>query len=305
MSDWNNSPADFHRLSLHTNTPDRIKQTMSGHNDTFTTDEIRPRDEPVMPNSIMVTTPYPATHFPVGLTQLDYDRDRNIRIGAYFDSIKFIESSQTFSAWIHLDAWFDSIMYSAGCTWLPISKPDRDFQHGSVAIKPNQLVQKITFGQEYVSAPKVVVWLKGFDIERNANWHLSVNATYVTTRGFTLKGEVWGGTQLYGHGMKVAWIAYPASRPNIDSGRFHTSELREWRNVRHEHSKTVTFDKGFGRAPRVYFALNRIDFTNNGNLSIKANVEGVTAQGMTLHLDSWGDAEMYSTEGQWIAIQDL
>lgn len=278
---------------------------MSGHDDAFHTDEVRPWNEPDGSNSTIVTTAYPAKYFPIGLTSVDYDRSRNIRIRSYFDDVRFIESSHMFNARIHLDAWSDSVMYSAACTWLPICKPDRDFQHGNVAIGHDRLVRKITFGQEYASTPKVVVWLNGFDVESNTDWKFSVDATYVTRRGFTLKGVVWGGTQLYGDGMEVSWIAYPASRPNIDSGRFFTSELRNWQNVRHEHSKAVSFDKPFDRPPRVYFALNRIDLTNKGNMSLKAYVENVTAHGMVLHLDSWGGAQMYSTEGQWIAIQDL
>lgn len=207
------------------------------------------------------------------------------------------------SATIHLDAWDDSIMYSAACTWLPTFRRDREFQYGRVTINPNQLVHGITFEHEYTSIPNVVVWLNGFEIGEGADWKLSVGAMNVTTKGFALKGKIWGGTRLY-H-MEATWIAYPSSRPNIDSGGFDTAEVRDWQTPQHEHTKAVTFSKHFVRAPRVYFALNRVDSRHTNNLRLRAHVSGVTTQGMNVHLDSWCNANMHTAEGQWVAIQDL
>lgn len=48
-----------------------------------------------------------------------------------------------------------------------------------------------------------------------------------------------------------------------------------------------------------------IDYANKLNPHINAHADGATAQGMTLHLDSWPNTAMYSTEGKWIATQDL
>lgn len=275
---------------------------MSGHNDEFSTNHFRTGQQPALLNSMVITTSSPATAYPIGISHLSFANGRDIRITSYFDNVKPIESSGKFNATIHLDGWGDSVFWGATCTWLPTSHPDREFQHGRVIIKPDQLIHGVTFDQEYASVPKVVVWLSGFHVDKDTTWQFRVDTSRVTTKGFTLKGEVWGTTKL--HQMEATWVAYPSSRSNIESGQFIVTAA-EGLQVPHQNSKAVTFGKQFDRAPRVYFAINRIDTTNRVPMRIMSYVGDVTSREMILHINSWDGTRMYSVEGQWIAIQDL
>lgn len=279
---------------------------MSGHNNAFSTEQLRTRQEAALSNSMSIITSSPAVEYPIGLTRIASERTRDITITSYFDNVKFIESNKAFSATIHLDGWGDSTLQQAACTWLPVCSPDRDFQHGRVVINRDCLIHGVTFNQEYASTPNVVVWLSGFHLGEGTSWQFRVDATQVTTKGLILKAEVWGTTVL--HRMEVTWIAYPPSRSNIESGGFTNTWIPVGAVSRcppHDYSTIITFKKNFDRAPRVYFALNRIDMTNEGDMRIVSDVQDVTCEEMTLNIHSWSDTRMYSGEGQWIAIQDF
>ncbi|CAE6491057.1 unnamed protein product [Rhizoctonia solani] len=275
---------------------------MANHSALFNTNDVRDWTKPQLQHSKDFTTAYPATNFPLGINCVDYDKSKNIRIKSYVDTVKFQEKDDTFTMKCHLDAWGDSIMYSTGCTWLAHFN-DRAFQSGIADVKPTQeyTTVNVKFNHEYASPPKVVCWLRAFDLDKDGDWRIDVTPVDVGTKGCTLKFRQWGTTKSYW--IQASWIAYPADRSDIDSGSFDTQEQRDWQKPQHEHQKKVTFSKKFTRPPVVYFAISRIDETNKGNMRAKSYVKDVTAQGMTVHLDSWHDTVMYTTVGQWIAFQ--
>jgi hypothetical protein len=156
---------------------------------TFNTEQVRPADEPQFESSMEVSTPFHATSTPVGISWLDINPNANIRIKDYASNV-----SGRNRAAIHLDAWGDTILYSADCTWLDLCKDDRDFQYGtssagSLSQNPNQSSTQINFEKPYGSVPKIVVWLQELDIDKRANWRGNAHAENVTTTGFTL---IWG-----------------------------------------------------------------------------------------------------------------
>ncbi|CAE7160993.1 unnamed protein product [Rhizoctonia solani] len=275
---------------------------MANHSALFNTNDVRDWTKPQLQHSKEFTTAYPATHFPLGINYLDYDKSKNIRVKTYFDGAKYNDKDDTFVGKCHLDAWGDSLMYSTGCTWLAHFN-DRAFQSGVAGVDPTQeyTTVDVTFKDEYASTPKLVCWLRAFDVDKNGDWRIDVSATDVTTKGCKLKFRVWGSTKAYW--IEASWIAHPSDRSDIESGLFDTQEKRPWEKPQHEHQKQVTFSKPFTRPPRVYYAISRIDETNKGNLRAKSTVTDTTAKGMTIHLDSWNDTEMYTTVGQWIAYQ--
>ncbi|CUA72091.1 hypothetical protein RSOLAG22IIIB_10064 [Rhizoctonia solani] len=116
------------------------------------------------------TTAYPATNFALGINAIDYDKSKNVHIKSYFDTVKYSDKDYTFTAKCRLDAWGDSIMYSAGCTWLGHFS-DRAFQGGIASVKPSQeyTTVDVTFKNEYATVPKVVCWLRAFDLDKGGD----------------------------------------------------------------------------------------------------------------------------------------
>ncbi|KAG8703281.1 hypothetical protein FRC09_004259 [Ceratobasidium sp. 395] len=273
--------------------------------------DVRPWNQPRLNNSKSIDNPFDlASGVPIGLNWLDIEHEKRPRIKAYTSN-----PSSGCSSTVHLDAWGDTVLYSAGCTWLDIGKHDRDFQFASgkmgcsVSAKlrgatdnRGKWTVKVAFDRPYARVPKVVTWLQEFELDNDHKWNLKSYVENVTTTGFTL--TVKGSSDTWIYKATACWIAHPSNRANITSGRFDSVDVCPASQPRQQHSKTITFDKKFERAPRVYAALNYFDITNGANLRIKALVKDVTAQGLTLSIESWGDTVLNSAGVSYIAIEE-
>jgi hypothetical protein len=269
----------------------------------FNTQEVRPWNEPRPATSKEIAFSRPLPAVALGLTSLDVLCNANVRVKTYADHI----TSQGFA--VHADSWGDTVLCSAGCSWLEVGAHDPGFQCGVFNTmedhpwdKPQQkTARQIQFARPYAVPPKVVVWLNSVDLSSSHNWRVKVLATDVTTTGFVLHIESWADSVLYTAG--ATWIALPADRPGLCTGTFNTMEVRSWDKPQHNHSKAVSFQGlGFSSAPRVVLGLNSLDFDCRRNLRVNLTAEGISAAGMTLNLNSWADTVMYSAGGSYILI---
>jgi len=277
---------------------------MSTDPNTFNTMQVRAWNQPQLLNSTDVPVPAHDMGFPMGLNWLDIDKTHNIRIKSYSDDIT------PKSVRVHLDAWADTILYSAGSTWLDVCQNDRDFQYGTFATTDDhpwnqpqaQTSRNIKFNKAYAEPPKVVCWINALDMDMNNNWRCKVYASDIKADGFTLHIDTWGDTKLYLGG--ATWIAHPANRTNIASGTYNTMDIRPWDKPQLVNGGKVTFDKAFQRNPLVLVALNSIDIGNPANLRIRATMKNVSTKGMDWNIDAWADTVLYSAGATYLAIQD-
>lgn len=274
--------------------------------DTFNTNQIRLWNNPQLKNSIEIPTPIHCASLPIGLNSLDVDRRANLRIQASIDCAA-PDTEYAAKPVVHLNAWDDTILYHAGCTWLDVCKHDRDFQFGtyttgSMSWNSGKPSIEIKFDKPYTTAPKIVVWLKELDVANNANCRIGASASDITTTGFKLTIKTWADTTLYK--ATATWIAHPSNRPNIMSGSFNISDIRPWNQPQLKNSKKIKFDKKFECIPRVLVALNGLDVSNDANLRVNTVAKDITTEGMTLHIDSWADTTLYWAEASYLAIHD-
>ncbi|KAG9076693.1 hypothetical protein FS749_011497 [Ceratobasidium sp. UAMH 11750] len=144
----------------------QVSDEMSSDNpNIFNTLEIRPWETPRLLNSkAIVNGPCHGASFPIGLNWLNFGRNGNIRIKAY-------AQADPVGGTVHLDASGDTILYSAGCTWLNVYKDDRDFQFGTFSTVGKEdshpsWTSQINFEKPYAVAPKVVVWFQELDFDK-------------------------------------------------------------------------------------------------------------------------------------------
>ncbi|KAG9087495.1 hypothetical protein FRC07_012812, partial [Ceratobasidium sp. 392] len=153
----------------------------------FNTMEVRPWDKPRLQNSKKIDDPFDMTSgAPIGLNWLNIDHTTQPRIKAYTSN-----PSSGCSSTVHLDAWDDTVLYSAGCTWLDVGTHDRDFQFGSyftggMTDNRGKWSTQVKFERPYARVPKVVTWLQEFDLDKNHKWCIKAYVEKVTTTGFTL-----------------------------------------------------------------------------------------------------------------------
>lgn len=275
--------------------------------DTFYTADIRPSSKPQLENdkvfSLSDTNP---ADFPIGLTYIDIGRSANIRITAYTDSV-----TQD-SVKVHLDSWEDTVLYSAGCTWLGGYAEDCGIQFGHFSTtddhprdKPKpQTSRKITFSKPFNgSPPKVIVWLNELNMSNKTNWRCKAYTSDITADSFIVHIDTWADTTLYS--ASVSWIAHPANSPKIASGSFNTMDVRPWFIPLSKNKGTAKFDVKFKSIPRVVVALDWLDIGNRGNLRLRLAKSNVSTEGLMWNIDAWGDTILYSAGASYIALLDI
>jgi hypothetical protein len=278
---------------------------------TYTTREQRPWFPPVARNVKQVTFSPPHDTPPdvaVGLTELDISNAANIRISAFADRITSTDMS------VHLDAWSNTSLYSAGCTWLEDRQAEfDDLQVGNFSTKelhpwhePTKTNSKyIRFPRAFSSPPKVLVWLKSVDMAKNFNWRVEAYPSRdVSTTGFTININTWADSILYS--ADAAWIAYrePADRARVHSGAADTKQYRPWSPAQLNNGGRIDFPADtFDRLPKtLLLAVNRFDFDCRRNIRFRAFADTISEAGFRWHVDSWADSLCYGAGITYIAF---
>ena len=271
----------------------------------FNTQEIRPWNQPAQRYATekYFHTKYPSTPgLALGLNWLDIDGSRNIRINSLAEDV----TDEKFTA--VLDTWSDTILYSAGMTWLEVGPQFNFIQTGNFNTQdvrawnnPQlQTSKRIEFSTQFQdSPPTLVCFLTSLDMSNDKNWRVRAYATDVNLTGFTIHVDSWSDSILYSAG--VTWIAYPANIPGVASGRFSTSDIRPWNQPQQDNSSQVTFGKAFSHVPKVLMALDELDYDHGKNLRLRVSTSSVDPTGFQWHLQTWADSVMWSSGASYFA----
>lgn len=274
----------------------------------FYTSEVRPWNQPRADTSKQISfiSPYSAPPgLPIGLNMLDIGNDAFIRIHSHSSNVK----NDRFS--ININTWADTKLYGGGCTWLEIEKNNTDFQFGAFNTledfnwddPQSHHTRLITFPRSYSAPPRVVVWLTVLEMRHTSDWRVKTYETNVTATGFTIHIETLGDSVLnFG---TATWVAYPADKPGVLSGRFSTMDIRPPVHPQLYNSGHVSFGKDhdmFTAPPRVLMAINSFEISCKHFLRLKVNASTINASGMTWHIDSWDDTILYSAGASYIAV---
>lgn len=271
----------------------------------FNTLEIRPWDKPAQAATKRQEFAKPFSSPPslaVGLNWLDLERTGNVRVKAFPDRVT------NTSADMHIDTWADTILWSGGCTWFASGDPE--FQVGQFSTvddhpwdKPiPQTSRRIKFDRSYGAAPSIVVWLNQLDMEIGRNWRVKAYATDIDAHGFTIHIDTWADSILWS--ASASWIAYPAGKPGVASGRYSTEDMRPWNQPQLFNAGRADFPEGaFEGPPKVLIALNSLDMDQAHNLRVKLSADSVSKNGMNWHIDAWADTVLYMAGASYIALR--
>jgi len=262
------------------------------------TQEVRSWDNPQKETTKEVTfgKPFVAPpRLPVGFNALDLGRYDHIRVTANAENI----TKEGFTA--SLNTWVGSVIYSAGASWLELGPGYLEFQNGEFSTRDEyhwsnpqrETSRRIYFARPFITPPKVIVFLKELDMDKDKNWRVVTNVSDIDTNGFNIHIKTWNDSILYA--ATAGWIAYPEDRPYVFSCTASTGDIRHWSKPQHLNSKSIDFGGvQFWRTPSVFMAINSLDFDHRANLRIKVKAKNVTATGLTWHMKSWGDSIFYS-----------
>ena len=272
----------------------------------WNTRDVRPPNKPqeVTTKNITFGTPFSAPpKLPLGFNLLDLDKSTNVRAIASADDI----TKEGFT--ISLNTWGDGILHAAGASWFELSRSYYEYQTGEFSTeddhpwnKPQlETSRRINFARPFITPPKVIVFLRQFDMDKSRSWRITAKASDIEANGFTIHINTWSDCILYR--AVAGWIAYPGDRPYIFSGIAATGDVRSWQNPQLLNSTSIGFGGvQFWRTPNVFMAINSFAFRNTANLRIKVKAKNVTPTGLTWRMDSWGDSIFISGAVSILAV---
>ncbi|KAK4192246.1 hypothetical protein QBC35DRAFT_484691 [Podospora australis] len=276
---------------------------------TFNTIEIRPSTETSIKEHMKRFTWSTSYSSPpkiaLGLNYMDISRATVPRVKT------FATDTTTTKTDININTYAgDTTLYAAGATWFRHAASDPDFQSGHWSTQSHhpwnqpqtQTAKQITFDRAYSAPPKVIVWLTQLDMNNNANFRVRALISNITTTGFVLNLDTWSDSTLYV--AAATWIAYPANKAGVASGRFTTDDVRPWDKPTLNTQKTISFPANTftDKTPTVLVGLNMIDTDRYKNIRVSVGATGVSKSGFTWHLDSWADSTTYRAGASYLAF---
>lgn len=70
------------------------------------------------------------------------------------------------------------------------------------------------------------------------------------------------------------------------------------------YTKYINFDKGFDVVPKVIVSVAKLEANNDTNLRYDVTAEGVSRDGFTLRIKTWGDTRILNIGGDWLAFSN-
>ncbi|KGO44750.1 Peptidase M12A, astacin [Penicillium expansum] len=190
-----------------------------------------------------------------------------------------------------------------------LASTDTEFQLGNFdtlelhawnEAKP-QNTKRVVFERSFTEPPKVVVWLQGFDMDKQKCWKIGVHASNISSEGFDVHIDTWGESQLYSG--SASWIAYPADKTGIVSGVVDSSISQEQSLHGQYKGGRVDFPRGiFDRKHRVHLAIKSFNCDNKHDLRLKAVAENVSKDGFDWKVETWSNSVL---NGAGISYLDL
>lgn len=104
--------------------------------------------------------------------------------------------------------------------------------------------------------------------------------------------------------LYVSWAPEIVRNKNtLIIGRFHTSEVRSSKDVRHETSKLITFDPSYAMVPGIVIGLTSLDIDRDTISRVSAFASEIQCQGFKMHIDSWIDTKPYGAGCSWLQVE--
>lgn len=138
--------------------------------------------------------------------------------------------------------------------------------------------------------PTVLPGLNAFDI---STVRIDVQVRSVADNSAQIELFTWGDAAHYSSGC--AWLKIPAGERDLQWGTFR----RSGRDV--QQSCRVTFARPYAAPPKVIAWLTAVDTDPSSYCRAVTYPSDVTAEGFTIHLDTWCNTTLVSAAATWLA----
>lgn len=200
------------------------------------------------------------------------------------------------SSSLQVGTWADSRLYAASIQWMAIPSSNPDFQSGTIAIPSGGSNNRVTFPKPFTSQPQVFYTFNRIDI--STIWHLNMNVNTITTRGFNYEVRPVGDAIMTSAG--ISWVAFTGNLPEVG---VYTVQPKA-KNKTESFKGSITFDKSFFHAPKVFIGLSKMHITDQ-TIRFELKVYNVTPTGMNWEVITWGDTTVQELRLTFLVIGEV
>ncbi|OQD80181.1 hypothetical protein PENANT_c038G09782 [Penicillium antarcticum] len=158
---------------------------------------------------------------------------------------------------------------------------------------------QVNFEPKYPEPPAIAVGLTELDISKEFNVRIKAYADRVTQSGFVIHADSWADTVLFSAG--AAWFEVASTDTEFQIGHFDTLELRPWNEAEQQNTKRIIFENSFTKPPKVVVWLQGFDMDKHKCWKIAVHASNISSEGFDVHIDTWGESQLYSGSASWIA----
>lgn len=183
--------------------------------------------------------------------------------------------------------------------------PAKQVRDNATGLTLSQDITQIEFLRDTYAEgrpPRIITWLTGLDLGKDANWRIRCFARAITHKGFELVIETWADTVCYS--ASASWVAHPADQEGVQSGKVSSSNVRDWFPPVAKTKGKVTFagNGAFEKTPKVFIGLSELDMDSAKKLRVKVFADKITPDGFIWHGETWDDSLLYTVGADWIAF---
>ncbi len=163
-------------------------------------------------------------------------------------------------------------------------------------------IKTFEFSEPYLEPPRVLIGISHLDVDFRQVLRARASVSEVTPRSFRPVLETWADTKCYG--ISGSWLEIAPGDSDVQTGRCNTYSLDKafTDGKRMEIIRDVDFYNPYAEVPEVICYLVHIDSSQFKNHRMHVSPQNITRTGFEIHLDSWGDSQIYELEAEWIAF---
>lgn len=154
------------------------------------------------------------------------------------------------------------------------------------------------FSPTFVAPPRLAHGLRELDVDKIASIRVK-STNHLNKDSVHCHITAWAATTLYS-AITDMFVILPANMQYLTGE--HMRNLID--NPNDPASVRVNFERPFITPPKVVVFLNYIDLDNRYNWRLKTTATGVSVDGFTLNIETWGDTILYAAQACWIAYPE-
>ncbi|RPB11691.1 hypothetical protein P167DRAFT_606348 [Morchella conica CCBAS932] len=156
--------------------------------------------------------------------------------------------------------------------------------------------KQVTFAKSYKAPPSMAIGLYALDVAIGDTTRISAFISNLENDSFDVNID---GNPVNSGGC--IWLEIEPDHQDFQCGRYSTLEDHPWSTSEATHERRISFVRPYDEPPEVVVWLSAFNMHPEKNWRVKSFASDVTTTGFTIHIETWGDSELFAAAASWIA----